>query len=506
MSTSFFLAFAAVILAAISAVFAQKCSLNTDGRATNADVLVLGAGMSGVAAARTLEVNGIEDFIVLEAEDRIGGRVREFDGVDINIELGANWISGLDLSDPMRHPNWREWAECDPDGPDGSPTPDFFRIYDDNGTALDIDNENGTYRKRESDLYYAYENAYEQAEVITEDISVREALTNGEWEPQTVLDNFTDWVYFDYCDAVPPKYVSLLRYTGASEGDYVGTGEDAEAVEYYITDREGFSFLPKCIARNFKDDRVILNSLVIKIQTASDCVCVTVQEDKLYCASYAIVTFSIGALQATLRGDENSVQFEPPLPKKKQDAINEITVVNNLKFFLQFENSFWDVTEDPQQVIGYVSNIRGYYPAFIIVKENQNILQFDVTGELALKVANQSVNMTRDEAMEILRTIYGNDIPEPSNVIISNFTTNPRFLGTYTTFSPGVPESIFDDILEPVNGRLYFAGDSLNRTHYGFTHGAYGSGVNVGREVFLSFQDNCEEKIDYYFYRHWVTI
>ena len=492
MSTSFFLAFATVILAASSSVFAQKCSLNPDGRATSADVLVLGAGMSGVAAARTLEVNGIEDFIVLEAEDRIGGRIREYDGVGVNIELGANWISGVDLSDPMRHPNWREWAECDPDGPDGSPSPDFFRVYDDNGTEYDIDNANGTYRKREAELCKAYESAAEQAEIITEDISVREALTIGGWEPQTALDNFTDWVYLDFCFAVPPEDVSLLHYSALSEGDYTGTGEDAEAVEYYVTDRKGFSFLPKCIARNFKDDKVILNSLVTKIQTASDCVCVTVQEDKLYCASYAIVTFGIGALQATLRDDENSVQFEPPLSKRKQDAIKQITFVTYGRVFLQFETSFWEATDDPQQLIGHVSNIREYYPAFFILKDNPNVLDFDITGDFAIKVAKQNVNKTKDELMEILRKIYGNDIPEPSNVIVSNFSTNPRFLGTYPAFSTGVPDAIFEDLLEPVNGRLYFAGDSLNRTHYGYTHGAYGSGVNVGREVFLSLKANCE--------------
>ena len=68
------------------------------------DVLVLGAGITGIAAARTLEVNGITNFLVLEATDRIGGRIRdsEYDGT--NIEVGANWIHGLDLDDKKHHP------------------------------------------------------------------------------------------------------------------------------------------------------------------------------------------------------------------------------------------------------------------------------------------------------------------------------------------------------------------------------------------------------------------
>ena len=52
------------------------------------DVLILGAGITGITAARTLEVNGITNFLVLEATDRIGGRIREYDGT--SIEVGAN--------------------------------------------------------------------------------------------------------------------------------------------------------------------------------------------------------------------------------------------------------------------------------------------------------------------------------------------------------------------------------------------------------------------------------
>ena len=49
-----------LILAAIAAVYGQSCE-NAD-----ADVLILGAGMSGISAARTLFDNGVTDFIILE--------------------------------------------------------------------------------------------------------------------------------------------------------------------------------------------------------------------------------------------------------------------------------------------------------------------------------------------------------------------------------------------------------------------------------------------------------
>ena len=96
-----------------------------------------GAGITGVTAARTLEVNGVTDFLVLEAGDMIGGRIREDDGA--GLEPGANWIHGLDLRDKEHHPIWREWTACDEDGPDGSVTPfDFTRVYNSSGGEYDI--------------------------------------------------------------------------------------------------------------------------------------------------------------------------------------------------------------------------------------------------------------------------------------------------------------------------------------------------------------------------------
>ena len=68
-----------------------------------------------------------------------------------------------------------------------------------------------------------------------------------------------------------------------------------------------------------------------------------------------------------------------------------------------------------------------------------------------------------------------------------NWTNDPFIHPTYTAFKP---TSIFDDLLEPV-GWLYFAGESLNRTNYGFTQGAYGNGVHAAKQI-SSKLENCE--------------
>ena len=56
------------------------------------DILILGAGMAGISAAKRLTERGLEDIVMVEGADRIGGRVREVNFGGVNVEVGANWV------------------------------------------------------------------------------------------------------------------------------------------------------------------------------------------------------------------------------------------------------------------------------------------------------------------------------------------------------------------------------------------------------------------------------
>ena len=62
-------------------------------------VLILGAGSAGITAAKTLYDKGIKDFLVLEAQDYIGGRMKQVPFAGMKIEEGANWIHYIDEDD-----------------------------------------------------------------------------------------------------------------------------------------------------------------------------------------------------------------------------------------------------------------------------------------------------------------------------------------------------------------------------------------------------------------------
>lgn len=64
-------------------------------------VIIIGAGAAGLSAANSLVKNGIKDFIILEARNRVGGRILSIDmGAKSKVELGANWIHGV-LGNPI---------------------------------------------------------------------------------------------------------------------------------------------------------------------------------------------------------------------------------------------------------------------------------------------------------------------------------------------------------------------------------------------------------------------
>ncbi|RAK89273.1 polyamine oxidase [Aspergillus costaricaensis CBS 115574] len=76
---------------------------------TETEVVILGAGVAGVTAAETLHNNGVEDFIVLEYQDRIGGRMHEVTfgkGQQYVVEAGANWVHGTGGPETHVNPIW----------------------------------------------------------------------------------------------------------------------------------------------------------------------------------------------------------------------------------------------------------------------------------------------------------------------------------------------------------------------------------------------------------------
>ena len=66
----------------------------------DADVIIIGAGVSGLRVAAQLDAMGI-GYLILEGSDYIGGRLKSYDFEGTTIEWGANWVHGASDANPI---------------------------------------------------------------------------------------------------------------------------------------------------------------------------------------------------------------------------------------------------------------------------------------------------------------------------------------------------------------------------------------------------------------------
>jgi polyamine oxidase len=153
---------------------------------------------------------------------------------------------------------------------------------------------------------------------------------------------------------------------------------------------------------------------------------VTVHTNQGSCvqADYAILTFSLGVLQKEV------VDFSPRLPDWKVSAIDSFELGTYTKIFMQFDNPFWD---NAQYLIYADPNTRGYYPEFQPldlpgVLEGSGLLVATVVNDQSYRVESQSNEKTQAEVMEVLRKMYGKDIPDPTHLWYKRWSQTPWYI------------------------------------------------------------------------------
>ena len=469
-----------IVLALISSVFIFCSATCLSGNENlDADVLILGAGMTGVAAAKTLFDAGVRNFLILEARDEIGGRMRSMDFAGVTVELGANWIQGVDRTGKKykTNPIWALKQRCGLEGVFTNLTwrPGPLLVYAKNG-----DNITTSRSMRYSDVHKAFEDVqkYSNSQRASgkPDESLRVALTRVGWTPLTSSDDFLDWLTFDFDQADSPENLSLFTSIN-DDRTYSDFGKD----NFFVTDKRGYSHLVRCLAEDFLIDRqnkLHLNTQIKTIEYDDECVCAMSVSGRKFCGKHGIVTFSIGVLQG------NDVTFLPELPKAKTDAIKLIRNGLFLKIFLQFSKTFWSNDSDVV-FIGRTSK-RGNYPLFLpsgkYYPSKPNVLVAIITGQTAVRVAEQDLDITKQQILAALRTMYPNFNAELLDIYVPDWELNPLYRGSFSSFLVGLTEEKLDTIAAPI-GRLYISGEGVSKNYNGYVHGAYFTGVDTAKAI-----------------------
>ncbi|CAF4973141.1 unnamed protein product [Rotaria sp. Silwood1] len=426
--------------------------------------------MAGVIAARTLSENGITDFLIVEAESVLGGRMKETTFAGYTIELGANWVQGTrNKVTKQENPIWTLAQKYKLKNTYSNY--DDLLTYDQNGHVDYLNIVNEAWIK----FLQVIADAGVRKTFNLEDLSFAQGQNLAGSMPQTPYEKVADWWNFDFEYADTPAASSMIEAANNNNATFNTWSYENQ----FVVDPRGFATLVREEAKLFATSQNILyNSIVTKVAYSDSSVNVTLKDGTIILADYAICTFSIGVLQ------HNDVQFVPRFPAWKQEAIFTIKMVTYTKIFLKFSRKFWKNTQfflyaDPYQ--------RGYYPQWQSLSEigflpGSNIIFVTVVTDQSYVVEAQSNNQTLSQIMTVLKSMFGNDIPAPDNFYYYRWTQNPLYRGSYSNWPTGTSECQYINSQRPV-GRLFFSGEAYSKEYFGFVHGAYFEGLRTGQQV-----------------------
>lgn len=401
------------------------------------DTIVVGAGVSGLTAARLLVRSG-RRVVVLEARDRVGGRVHTDRTDGLATDLGASWIHGIDGS-PVAAAA-RAFGMRTVEFTVGGYQPDSRPIahYGPDGVRLSAD-----VAQRYVDDIHAVDATL--AGVIassTPDASYRdvteEALARQGWDA-----NRTQRVR-EYLE-----HRSEEQY-GAWIDDLAAHGLDDDVVDGdEVVFPDGYDRLPVALAEGLE---VRLAHAVSRVAWSADGVVVSTDRGDL-AARDAVVTVPVGVLRS-----EDFV-IDPPLPEPNAGALGRLAMNAFEKVFLRFPVRFWD---DDVYAIRQQGPEGAWWHSWYDLTPLHGVptLLTFAAGPAAIATRDWDADRVAASVLEQLRRLYGDGVVAPTRVDVTHWQDDPFARGSYAYMTVGSTTRDHDDLATPVGGVLHLAGEA----------------------------------------------
>lgn len=426
------------------------------------DVAVLGAGAAGLVAARALSDAGVR-AIVLEARDRIGGRVltREDVGLRVPVELGGEFIHG---AAPVTFELLRLARTVAVD------TAGEAFIYED-----------GALRVRD-DPFGLTAGVLERAKTLTADVSIEEFLRSlPEDDPNTARERRYARMMVEGFDAADARRAS----TQALAEEWSPGDEGQTAAQFRPLG--GYGRVLRTLHGALDPERVHvrLETPATRVRRTDGGIVVdaTCRGDALSVrARAAIVSVPVGVLQA------GTLHFEPELPPAKHAALNGLIMGPVVKLILRFRTAFWERVHDERyRDGGFFHRAEASFPTFWnALPLRSTTLVAWAGGPRADALAHEDEPALVRRALDDLRILFGagaDPRDELEAAFVHDWQADPWSRGAYSYVATGGGDARAQ-LAAPVDDVLFFAGEATEgAAEAGTVAGALQSGHRAAHEA-----------------------
>ena len=437
----------------------------------SADVIVIGAGAAGLAAAAALGRAG-RSVLVLEARDRIGGRIwtRLEPALAAPVELGAEFIHGEspETAELLRRTGA---AAADASG-------EHWSLID------------GRLQQRTESLLGKVRAAFEAADVLSQpDMSLEDFLASPAGRSLPEAARAMARAFVSGFDAADPQRVSL--HSVAQEwrpGGMLDSSQSRPPGGYHT------ALLALAGALDTGRVHLQLQTVITSVRWSERSVEVVgrwLGQPYRAEARKAIVIVPLDVLKAPA-GSPGAIDFAPPL-EAKQAALEQLLSGPVLKVALHFHYAFWEELEDGRYRDASFFHAPGkIFPTFwTTLPVRAPLMNAWVGGPSAARLCELSDEEIIRQALECVSAVFfgGSEAPDLQAAYVHNWARDPYARGAYSYAAVG-GNGARELLATPLGGTLFFAGEATDTTGEPATvTGALRSGARAALEVSRHFEE-----------------